>query len=106
MRDYRGLERIIVEDNIDWVVSLGNRCIKMLHEFGLAAPYCIFKVNFAALLSAISEKMPELAYEVNVGGSKNMLDLGKPPEFNTHHQGFTHRSVQVVIKRFVDPCKS
>ena len=36
-----------------------------------------FQVNFAALLSAISEKMPELAYEVNVGGSKNMLDLGK-----------------------------
>ena len=34
-------------------------------------------MNFAALLSAISEKMPELAYEVNVGGSKNMLDLGK-----------------------------
>jgi threonine 3-dehydrogenase len=51
VRDYRGLERIIVEDNIDWVV------------------------NFAALLSAISEKMLELAYEVNVGGSKNMLDL-------------------------------
>ena len=40
----------------------------------------IFKVNFAALLSAISEKMPELAYEVNVGGSKNMLDLGKAPK--------------------------
>ena len=58
----------------------------MLHEFGLAAPpYCIFKVNFAALLSAISEKMPELAYEVNVGGSKNMLDLGKSPEFHTNH---------------------
>ena len=28
VRDYRGLERIIVEDNIDWVVSLG----KLLHK--------------------------------------------------------------------------
>ena len=56
----------------------------MFHEFGSTAPpHCIFKVNFAALLSAISEKMPELAYEVNVGGSKNMLDLGKLPEFYT-----------------------
>ena len=87
----------------------------MLHEFGLAAPpYCKFKVNFAALLSAISEKMPELAYEVNVGGSKNMLDLGKSPEFNTHRQGSTHPSVGARffigalnrIERLVDPCQS
>merc|ERR1711990_1167114 len=51
--DYRGLERIVVEENIDWVV------------------------NFAALLSAVSEAMPELAYKVNVEGSKNILDLAK-----------------------------
>jgi len=53
VRDYKGLERLVVEHDIDWVV------------------------NFAALLSAVSEKMPELAYQVNLEGSKNMLDLAK-----------------------------
>lgn len=51
--DYKGLEQIIVEQDIDWVF------------------------NFAALLSAVSEAMPELAYNVNVGGCKNILDLAK-----------------------------
>lgn len=51
--DYKNIERVVVEENIDWVV------------------------NFAALLSAVSEAMPELAYNVNVGGSKNILDIAK-----------------------------
>ena len=71
------MERIIVEDNIDWVVSFKNIGRKIPHKNFACCNDTHFKVNFAALLSAISEKMPELAYEVNVGGSKNMLDLGK-----------------------------
>ena len=35
------------------------------------------QVNFAALLSAVSEAMPDLAYNVNVNGSKNILDVGQ-----------------------------
>lgn len=51
--DYKSIERVVVNNNVDWVV------------------------NFAALLSAVSEAMPDLAYNVNVNGSKNVLDVAK-----------------------------
>lgn len=51
--DYKNIERVVVEENVDWVF------------------------NFAALLSAVSEANPELAYNVNVGGCKNILDIAK-----------------------------
>merc|ERR1712134_86968 len=55
--DYKNIEQVVVEQNVDWVF------------------------NFAALLSAISEAQPELAYQVNVGGCKNILDLAKIHKF-------------------------
>jgi len=50
---YEHIERVVVNQNVDWVF------------------------NFAALLSAISEAYPDKAYDVNLGGSKNVLDVAK-----------------------------
>ena len=34
------------------------------------------------MLSAISEAHPDKAYDVNLGGSKNVLDIGKTASYN------------------------
>ena len=47
------LEKIIVENNIDWVI------------------------HFSALLSAIGEKLMDRALDVNINGFQNVIELGK-----------------------------
>ncbi|KAJ1672942.1 hypothetical protein EV182_006186, partial [Spiromyces aspiralis] len=51
--DYKGLERLVVDNGIDWIV------------------------HFSAVLSAVGEKNPQLALKVNLNGFQNVLDLAK-----------------------------
>ncbi|KAJ1911095.1 hypothetical protein H4219_006042 [Mycoemilia scoparia] len=51
--DYKGLEQIVVDNGIDWVVHL------------------------SAVLSAVGEKNPQLALNINLNGFQNVLDLAK-----------------------------